>query len=66
MDSKKESIRRVKSPSKFEIETLKDIARDNDCSMEQLIDCIMSNFVRAAISFQVNSTLTKRRSYENR
>lgn len=57
MDSKKESIR-VKNPTKFEIQTLKDIAKNNDCTMEQLIDALMSNIVTEQISIQIHFNKT--------
>lgn len=43
----------IKNPSKFEIETLKNICFENDCTMEILIDAIMNNVVSQEISMQI-------------
>lgn len=49
---------KVKKPTAFEIETLKEIAKNNDCSMEELIDALMSNVVREQLSIQIKYNKT--------
>lgn len=44
----------IKNPSVFEIQTLKDMCIGFDCTMEQLIDAMMNNFVSESISIQVD------------
>jgi hypothetical protein len=51
--TKEFKMSKVKNPTKFEIETLKEIAKNNDCTMEQLIDALMGNVVREQISIQI-------------
>jgi hypothetical protein len=45
---------RIKNPSSFEIETLKVMCSENDCTMEMLIDAIHSNYCSEPISCQVH------------
>jgi hypothetical protein len=41
------------TPTKFEIETLREICRENDCDMEMLIDALMNNIVSEQLSIQI-------------
>jgi hypothetical protein len=47
-------MRRRLTPSRFELETLREICSANDCSMEMLIDALMNNVVREQIAAQIH------------
>lgn len=40
--------------NEFEINTLREIALENDCCIEMLIDALQNNIVREQISIQVH------------
>lgn len=52
-------MKAAKSPTKFEIDGLKSLAKNLDCTMSELIDAIMSNCVTEEIGKQLQYNRTK-------